>query len=72
MWPSSSLRNRRGSGVVIEGTVPRAAILGYITEREEVEVILSTNDLEVEDITSPIYGNASVDGDGVGAPGLRS
>lgn len=47
-----ALRSRRGSGVVIEGTVPRAAVLGYVTDRSEAEVILSTTDLKVKSVTA--------------------
>ena len=47
-----ALRNARGTGVVIEGTVPRHAVLGYLTEREESEVIVPTKHITVIGITS--------------------
>ena len=41
-----------GSGVVLEGVVPRDAVLGYITDRNEQEVIVQTKYLTVVGMTT--------------------
>ena len=41
-----------GSGVVLEGFVPRDAVLGYITDRNEQEVIVQTKYLKVVGMTT--------------------
>ena len=41
-----------GSGVVLEGLVPRDAVLGYITDRNEQEVIVQTKYLKVVGMTT--------------------
>lgn len=40
-----------GTGVVIEGRVPRSAVLGYVTDRQESEVIVATKHVKVTGMT---------------------
>lgn len=37
----------REAGMVLVGSVPRSAVLGYINEREEAEVVCDPNDVDV-------------------------
>jgi hypothetical protein len=56
-WFALRLPWSSGTGVVIEATVPRSAILGYITDRDESEVIVDPLMATVQGITKVTEDN---------------